>query len=149
MGEHHCNHCQLRIHSELGHVAQRLDSGWQLHEQCSVDQGNMVVNEGNLFETPTVWANNLAGSPTSMPFSGTSHLWGGIGGMNAVGSGGELDFFTAYVGAAFDACFYRNVTTSGYVVDNCLGSTNSLATTTINGQTIAAGDLVSTFVTAP
>lgn len=100
-------------------------------------QGNVVINEGNLYETALLWANNLAGTPSSMPFNGTSHLWGGIGGMNAVGSGGELDLFTAFSGAAFTVCTYHNVASGNYTVDNCLGVSNSLAPSNIASATVA------------
>lgn len=102
-----------------------------------LSNGNRIQQSGMMNETPLMWANNLAGAPSALPFNGTSHLWGGIGGMNAVGSGGELDLFTAFSGAAFTACFYHNVASSNYVVDNCLGVSNSLAPSNIASATVA------------
>ena len=91
---------------------------------ASQSNGNVIANYGNYYETAQVWSNNYAGTPANFPFNGTSHLWGGIAGMNATGTGGELDLFTGFSGATYDACFYRNVASGNYTGDVCLGANN-------------------------
>jgi hypothetical protein len=84
--------------------------------------GNTIYNSGVQI-TPQIFGLNYTSTPANMPFNGTSHLWGGIAGMNANGNG-ELDIFSAFNNPTYDACFYRNVTSGNYTVDVCLGSTN-------------------------
>jgi hypothetical protein len=110
---------------------------WDVWDNGNIQVGNFVNNaplsnsnvikqQGFFNLTPEMWANNLAGVPTNMPFSGTSHLWGGIGGMNATGSGGELDIFSAFIGATYDLCTWQNSSPGGYVREACLGPVSQL-----------------------
>ena len=103
-----------------------------------LSNGNRITQSGFMNETPLMWANNLqAGGPTSMPFSGTSHLWGGIGGMNATGSGGELDLFSAFIGATADLCTWQN-SSGGYVKEACLGPTSTFPSLQVNNSLVNA-----------
>ena len=117
-----------------------------LTNNAPANNGNRIMQSGFYNETALLWANNLqAAGPSSMPLSGISHLWAGVAGVNATGSGGELDIFSAFIGATADACFWQN-SSGGYVKEACLGPISTfpsmeVTTNVTNGpgfQTVAA-----------